>query len=108
MSQPVQTNHHEVYPEINPQGVLKGSCSGKLVCVLGASKGCGQAMAVSYAQAGAAQLFLTARAVESLADTKQAVGSASSNTQVHAHSMDLKKPGQVQEVMRKILQVRST
>ena len=108
MAQPVKTQHHDKYPAIDPQGALKGSCSGKLVCILGASQGCGQAMAVSYAQAGAAQLFLTARAVASLDDTKQLVQAANSSTQVHAYSLDLKQPDLTQDTMQRVLQVKST
>lgn len=108
MAQPVKTLHHDKYPAIDPQGALKGSCSGKLVCILGASQGCGQAMAVSYAQAGASQLFLTARAVASLDDTKQAVQAANSSTQVHAYSLDLKQPDLTQDTMQRLLQVKST
>ncbi len=72
---------------------------------MGAAKGCGQAMAVSYAQAGAAQLFLTARSVVSLEDTKQAVAFANSCTHVLEYSLDLKNAVQAERILQKILQV---
>lgn len=62
-------------------------------------------MAVSYAQAGAAELFLTARAVPSLEDTTQAVHVANSSTQVRAYSLDLMQQDQTQKIMQMILQV---
>ena len=105
MSNPVATDHHEVYPAIDPRGNLKSTCSGKRICILGAAKGCGQAMAVSYAQAGAAQLFLTARSVVSLEDTKQAVAFANSCTHVLEYSLDLKNAVQAEQILQKILQV---
>ena len=106
MTQPVKTLHQDKYPAIDPEGALKESCSGKLICILGASQGCGQAMAVSYAQAGAAQLFLTARAVASLEETKEAVQAANSTIQVHVYSLDLKQPDLTQETMQTILKVQ--
>ena len=104
MAAPVQTQHHDVYPAIDPQGALQGSCSGKLVCILGASQGCGQAMAVSYAQAGAAELFLTARSTTSLEDTIKAVSETSSSTKIHTYALDLKQPA-ASEVLETILKV---
>ena len=105
MSAPVHTQHHDVYPAIDPQGALQGSCSGKRVCILGASQGCGQAMAVSYAQAGAAELFLTARSTSSLADTLKAVNEASSSTNVRTYALNLQQPA-ASEVLQTILKVQ--
>lgn len=106
MTEPVKTLHSDKYPAIDPEGALKESCFGKLICILGVSQGCGQAMAVSYAQAGAAQLFLTARAVASLEETKEAVQAANSTIQVHVYSLDLKQPDLTQETMQTILKVQ--
>jgi len=58
--------HHDVYPAIDPRGVLKDSCQGKSVLVTGAGRGIGKAIAVAFALAGAANIILTARSQSEL------------------------------------------
>ena len=53
--------HHDLYAAIDPTKELKDACKGRTVLVTGGSKGCGQAIAIAYAQAGAASIHLTAR-----------------------------------------------
>jgi hypothetical protein len=49
--------HHSLYPAIDPKATLKGSASGKVIFIAGASQGIGQATAVAFAQAGAKAIY---------------------------------------------------
>ena len=77
---PNLTEHHDVYPEIDPSGHLKGSASGKVVFLSGASQGIGQATAVAFAKAGAAAVYITARSEQSLKETQGKVQEANPDT----------------------------
>ena len=55
-----ETVHSDTYAAISP---LRANLSGKAVFITGASRGLGQAIAISYAQAGASQIALGARNV---------------------------------------------
>ncbi|RYO87192.1 hypothetical protein DL766_005459 [Monosporascus sp. MC13-8B] len=52
------TIHHDTYPAISSQNA---DMAGKSVLVTGASSGCGKAMAISFARAGACQIAILAR-----------------------------------------------
>jgi len=73
--------HHARYPAIDPETTLKGSASGKVIFITGASQGIGQATAVAFAQAGARAIYLTARSEQALEDTRARVVSANPQTQ---------------------------
>src|SRR5215469_2109427 len=67
------TTHHALYPSIDPAAALKGSASGKVIFVSGASQGIGQATAVAFARADAAAVYITARSARGLEETKSNV-----------------------------------
>lgn len=56
---PIQTQflnikaHHSLYPAIDPKTTLKGSTTGKIIFIAGASQGIGHATAVAFPHAGA-------------------------------------------------------
>jgi NAD(P)-dependent dehydrogenase (short-subunit alcohol dehydrogenase family) len=74
------TAHHALYPAIDPGTALKGSASGKVVFLSGASQGIGQATAVAFAEADAAAVYITARSAKALEETKSQVLRANPDT----------------------------
>jgi NAD(P)-dependent dehydrogenase (short-subunit alcohol dehydrogenase family) len=72
---------HAQYPAIDPKTTLKGSASGKVIFISGASQGIGQATAVGFAHAGAKAVYLTARSQKALEETKALVTDANAATQ---------------------------
>jgi NAD(P)-dependent dehydrogenase (short-subunit alcohol dehydrogenase family) len=73
--------HHISYPEIDPRSGLKYSAQGKVIFIAGASRGIGQATAISFAQAGAKAIYLTARSRNDLESTQSLVREANPQTQ---------------------------
>jgi NAD(P)-dependent dehydrogenase (short-subunit alcohol dehydrogenase family) len=73
--------HHLLYPAIDPKTTLKGSLSGKIIFIAGASQGIGQATAVAFAHAGAKAIYITARSERALEETKARVSRANPETQ---------------------------
>jgi NAD(P)-dependent dehydrogenase (short-subunit alcohol dehydrogenase family) len=88
--------HHAQYPAIDPKAALKGSASGKIIFIAGASQGIGQATAVAFAQAGAQAIYLTARSEKALLKTKTQVRQANSETQCEYMVCDVTDEEQVQ------------
>lgn len=78
---PNLSEHHDVYSAIDPATGLKGSASGKVVFLSGASQGIGQATAVAFARAGAAAVYITARSEKALQETQAKVLEANPATQ---------------------------
>jgi len=74
------TAHHEPYAAIDPNSTLKGSASGKVVFITGASQGIGRATAIAFAQAGAKAVYITARSENALQETKATVENANPDT----------------------------
>jgi NAD(P)-dependent dehydrogenase (short-subunit alcohol dehydrogenase family) len=74
------TARHDVYPAIDPKGALAGCADGKVVFIAGASRGIGQATAVSFAAAGARAVYLTARSRNALQETQRLVQKANPQT----------------------------
>jgi NAD(P)-dependent dehydrogenase (short-subunit alcohol dehydrogenase family) len=89
------TPHHELYAEIDPSVALKGSASGKVVFLSGASQGIGQATAVAFARAGAAAVYLTARSAQGLEETKSKVLKANLETRCEYSLCDVTDEQQV-------------
>jgi len=87
--------HHTPYPGIDPKIGLKGSASGKVVFISGASQGIGQATAVAFAQAGAAGIYVTGRSVKGLKETKAKVLEANRNAKCEFGICDVIDEGQV-------------
>ncbi len=75
------TVHHDRYDAIDPSAALKGSASGKVIFIAGASRGIGQATAVAFAEAGAGAVYLTARSEDALKETQSLVKAAHPDTQ---------------------------
>ena len=88
-------SHHSQYPAIDPKTALKGSASGKIIFITGASQGIGQATAVAFAQAGAKAVYVTARSEHALAETKARVSRANPETQCEYGICDVTDEAQV-------------
>jgi NAD(P)-dependent dehydrogenase (short-subunit alcohol dehydrogenase family) len=87
--------HHSQYPAIDPKNALKGSASGKIIFITGASQGIGQATAVAFAQAGAKAIHITARSEKALEETKARVREANPETQCEYMVCDVTDESQV-------------
>jgi NAD(P)-dependent dehydrogenase (short-subunit alcohol dehydrogenase family) len=74
-------DRHTLYSAIDPKTILKGSVSGKIVFITGASQGIGQSTAVAFAQAGAKAVYITARSEQALEETRARVKEANPETQ---------------------------
>lgn len=83
------TAHHAVYPAIDPASTLKDSARDKVIFIAGASRGIGQATAVAFAEAGAKAVYLIARSLDALEETKAMVGRASPQTRCTASVCDV-------------------
>ncbi|KAJ3964035.1 hypothetical protein EV361DRAFT_874333, partial [Lentinula raphanica] len=67
------TNRHDVYPAISPEPYFSGASTafrGRVVVVVGASKGIGLSISSFYARAGA-KLAIVSRSERSLAEAKE-------------------------------------
>jgi len=93
---PNLSDHHEVYPAIDPAAGLKDSATGKVVFLTGASQGIGQATAIAFAKAGAAAIYLAARSGKGLEETRGKVVSANSATKCAYRLCDVTDNGQVE------------
>jgi NAD(P)-dependent dehydrogenase (short-subunit alcohol dehydrogenase family) len=87
--------HHSQYPAIDPKAALKGSATGKVIFITGASQGIGQATAVAFAQAGALAIYMTARSEKALGETKTRVSEANPDTQCEYMVCDVTDEEQV-------------
>ena len=87
--------HHSLYPAIDPETTLKGSASGKIIFIAGASQGIGRATAVAFAQAGARAIYITARSEKALEETKAHVRKANPETQCEYMACDVTDEEQV-------------
>ena len=76
------------------------------VLITGASQGCGQAMAVAFAQAGASDVFVTARSAGNLRETEALIAKLGTRARVHSHALDVQSQQQVDEVVPQVLQAR--
>jgi NAD(P)-dependent dehydrogenase (short-subunit alcohol dehydrogenase family) len=86
---------HTQYLAIDPKTTLKGSATGKIIFISGASQGIGQATAVAFAQAGAQAIYLTARSEEALRETQTRVSKANPETQCEYMVCDVTDEEQV-------------
>lgn len=95
------TEHHELYPAIDPAAALKDSAAGKVVLVTGASQGIGQATSVAFARAGAAGVYITARSERGLEATKTKVLEANPDTKCEYSVCDVTEERQVQAAVER-------
>ena len=93
------TGRHAVYDAIDPQGTLRGSASGKVVFITGASRGIGRATAVAFAAAGAKAVYATARSEQGLRETGEAVAQANPDTAFAFSCVDVTDPAQVSDAV---------
>jgi NAD(P)-dependent dehydrogenase (short-subunit alcohol dehydrogenase family) len=94
------TTHHALYPAIDPGTALKGTASGKVVFLSGASRGIGQATAMAFAQAGAAAIYITARSADALEETKSKVLEANPGTKCEYCLCDVTDEQQVKAAIQ--------
>lgn len=87
--------HHSTYPDIDPEGALKGSAAGKTVFITGASRGIGKATAVTFARAGAKAVYITARSEAALEEAQAEVVAANPETQCAYRVCDVTDSDQV-------------
>jgi NAD(P)-dependent dehydrogenase (short-subunit alcohol dehydrogenase family) len=90
------TTHRAPYPAIDPGTTLRGSASGKVIFLTGASQGIGQATAVAFARAGAAAVYITARSAPTLEETQRKVVTANPDTKCEYCLCDVTDEQQVQ------------
>ncbi|KAI0275448.1 NAD-P-binding protein [Gloeopeniophorella convolvens] len=99
--EPQITQHHAIYPGIDPVHAFKSqSYAGKVVLITGASRGLGAEIALHYARAGAA-LALAARSASVLAETQKRVQEAAPGARVLTLPLDVSLPAQVSEAVEK-------
>ncbi|KAM0750298.1 putative oxidoreductase [Meredithblackwellia eburnea MCA 4105] len=70
-----KTVHNDVYSKISPLEGLKDTAKGLTVFVTGAGRGIGRSIALTFAQAGAKKVIITARSAEQLDEVEQAIKS---------------------------------
>jgi NAD(P)-dependent dehydrogenase (short-subunit alcohol dehydrogenase family) len=92
----VVTARHAPYPAIDPTGALKGTASGKVVFLSGASQGIGQATAVAFAKADAGAVYITARSPTGLDQTKRSVLEANPRTKCDYSLCDVRDERRVE------------
>ncbi|KAI0265271.1 NAD-P-binding protein [Gloeopeniophorella convolvens] len=86
------TEHHDVYPTIDPTDAFANKTyKGKVVLVTGASRGIGQAIAAAYAKAGAS-LTITGRSQATLDASAAAILADAPGAQVLAVPADVRDP----------------
>ncbi|MCO7246343.1 MULTISPECIES: SDR family oxidoreductase [unclassified Halomonas] len=89
------TEHHDQYDAIAPTSTLSGTASGKIVLIMGASRGIGRETAICFAKAGAKAIYLTARSEQSLVETQDLVFQANSDTRCAYSICDVTNAAQV-------------
>lgn len=92
---PPFTHRSKKYPAIDPGTTLRGSAAGKVIFLSGASQGIGQATAVTFAQAGAEAIYLTARSEKALQETQAKVQEANPQTKCVYRICDVTNEGDV-------------
>lgn len=84
---PVPTFHDSVYDAINPKNL---SAAGKTVLITGGGQGLGIAFAKAFSIAGAANIVLFGRKLNTLNETKSIVEGLSGNkSKVHTYAVDI-------------------
>ncbi|GAB1737113.1 hypothetical protein NU219Hw_g796t1 [Hortaea werneckii] len=87
LNQSFKTQHHAVYPAVDcSQAKLPQPF---VVCVVGASRGIGAGIAISYAKAGVTGLVLASRRVSGLEETAVECSKLNPNVQIEIVSCDI-------------------
>ncbi|KAL7905386.1 putative oxidoreductase ucpA [Trichoderma velutinum] len=96
------TYHRDVYDAIDPESP-RLSQAGKVIVITGASSGIGkEAMALSFAKAGAKALYLISRSQDGLDKTRELVLSINSNVKVFTKALSITDEDVVQELFLQI------
>ena len=90
------TERHARYEAIDPKSELKGSANDKVIFIAGASRGIGQATAVTFAEAGAKAIYITARSEAALKETQALVAEANPQTECVYTVCDVTDAAQVE------------
>lgn len=83
----IQNQHHEIYPAIDPTKFRLPK--NYVVCIIGASRGIGSGVSVSYAKAGATGLILASRRISGLEETAASCQKANANVRTEIVSCDI-------------------
>ncbi|KAI6861972.1 hypothetical protein KC338_g6393 [Hortaea werneckii] len=93
LNQSFKTQHHAVYPAVDcSQAKLPQPY---VVCVVGASRGIGAGIAISYAKAGVTGLVLASRRVSGLEETAAECTKRNPNVRIEIVSCDITSPESV-------------
>ncbi|HEY0211465.1 SDR family oxidoreductase [Acerihabitans sp.] len=94
------TERHDLYPAIDPAGVLKRSAEGKVIFISGASQGIGKAAAIAFARAGAKAVYIVARSEDALQMLKKDIMANNPSTQCEFMVCDVTDAKQVERAVR--------
>ncbi|TAL35763.1 MAG: SDR family NAD(P)-dependent oxidoreductase [Spirochaetes bacterium] len=78
---------------------MKGSASGKVIFLSGASQGIGQVTAVAFARTGAAAIYVAARSAKALEETRSNVLGANPDTKCEYEICDVTDERQVKSAI---------
>jgi len=94
------TEHHDVYPFIDPNQYFSSQTfKDQVVLITGASRGIGRELALYYARAGAS-LVLVSRRQETLDETRDAVLKEVPGAEVVTFVADVKDPAKAEEAVK--------
>ena len=92
----ISPKHHDIYPAIDPS---KAKLPKPFVaCVVGASRGIGAGVAMSYAKAGATALVLASRRISGLEETARTCRDLNAGIEIEIVSCDITSPESVAEM----------
>jgi NAD(P)-dependent dehydrogenase (short-subunit alcohol dehydrogenase family) len=98
----IEAKRHDVYPFIDPTGNLSDAAAGRNVLVVGAGSGIGKAIALAFAQTGAAHVIITGRREKNLDEVKESIEKAHPQTKVLAIAADASQTASVDDLFAKI------
>ena len=98
----IETVHHDIHANIDPQTTLVNTARGKTVVITGAGRGIGRAIAIAFAHAGASRLILTARTVSQLETVANELRTVSNNIQIIKIETDVTNESQVEALFHGI------
>lgn len=94
--------HHDVYPYIALDGPLSNAAKGHSVLIFGGGSGIGRAIAIAFAEAGAANIILTGRRQAPLDEVKDSVKKTNPNTNAIAIAADACKVEEIDRIFAEL------